>query len=52
MGTPAMPDLGQHCSRDDCHQLDFLPFTCNACHKVLPISCPPLVAEFAEFHLL
>lgn len=34
MGTPAMPDLGQHCSRDDCHQLDFLPFTCNACHKV------------------
>ncbi|GFP98884.1 zinc finger an1 domain-containing stress-associated protein 12 [Phtheirospermum japonicum] len=33
-GTEAFPDLGSHCQRSDCRQLDFLPFTCNACHKV------------------
>ncbi|KAG6398260.1 hypothetical protein SASPL_139715 [Salvia splendens] len=33
-GTEAFPDLGSHCQKSDCHQLDFLPFTCNACHKV------------------
>lgn len=24
--------LGQHCSRPDCQQLDFLPFKCDACN--------------------
>ncbi|KAL0343958.1 UNVERIFIED_CONTAM: Zinc finger AN1 domain-containing stress-associated protein 12 [Sesamum angustifolium] len=33
-GTEAFPDLGSHCQHQDCHQLDFLPFTCNACRKV------------------
>ncbi|KAK8918710.1 Zinc finger AN1 domain-containing stress-associated protein 17 [Platanthera zijinensis] len=33
-GTEAFPELGQHCEHDDCNQLDFLPFTCNACRKV------------------
>jgi predicted nucleic acid binding AN1-type Zn finger protein len=28
------PDLGQHCTVKDCHQLDFLPFRCNACSQV------------------
>jgi predicted nucleic acid binding AN1-type Zn finger protein len=28
------PDLGRHCSKHDCKQLDFLPFTCDACKKV------------------
>lgn len=33
-GTEAFPDLGSHCQLSDCHQLDFLPFTCHACQKV------------------
>ncbi|KAG5624349.1 hypothetical protein H5410_009567 [Solanum commersonii] len=33
-GTEAYPDLGRHCQLSDCHQLDFLPFTCHACQKV------------------
>ncbi|XP_051141468.1 zinc finger AN1 domain-containing stress-associated protein 12 [Andrographis paniculata] len=33
-GTEAFPDLGSHCQHLDCRQLDFLPFTCNACRKV------------------
>ncbi|PWA54840.1 armadillo-type fold protein [Artemisia annua] len=34
MGTPAIPDLGKQCSVDDCKLIDFLPFTCDSCHKV------------------
>ncbi|KAF7804082.1 zinc finger AN1 and C2H2 domain-containing stress-associated protein 16 [Senna tora] len=34
MGTPEFPDLGKHCSLDNCHQLDFLPFTCDRCQKI------------------
>lgn len=34
MGTPAFPNLGKHCSVDDCRQIDFLPFTCDCCQKV------------------
>ncbi|KAI5682897.1 hypothetical protein M9H77_04125 [Catharanthus roseus] len=34
MGTPAFPNLGKHCSVEDCRQIDFLPFTCDSCHKV------------------
>ncbi|KAG8371939.1 hypothetical protein BUALT_Bualt12G0014900 [Buddleja alternifolia] len=34
MGTPALPNLGKHCSVDDCRQIDFLPFTCDCCHQV------------------
>ncbi|KAK6267417.1 hypothetical protein QUC31_018254 [Theobroma cacao] len=33
-GTEAFPDLGRHCQHSDCHQLDFLPFKCDGCHKV------------------
>ncbi|XWS40796.1 hypothetical protein CRYUN_Cryun17cG0026300 [Craigia yunnanensis] len=33
-GTEAFPDLGKHCQHSDCHQLDFLPFKCDGCHKV------------------
>ncbi|KAI4351504.1 hypothetical protein L6164_005870 [Bauhinia variegata] len=33
-GTEAFPDLGKHCQHLDCNQLDFLPFTCDGCHKV------------------
>ncbi|KAL6520316.1 Zinc finger AN1 domain-containing stress-associated protein 12 [Orobanche minor] len=33
-GTEAFSDLGSHCQHSDCHQLDFLPFTCNSCRKV------------------
>ncbi|KHG15615.1 Zinc finger AN1 domain-containing stress-associated 12 -like protein [Gossypium arboreum] len=33
-GTEAFPDLGKHCQLSGCHQLDFLPFKCQACHKV------------------
>lgn len=35
MGTPEFPDLGKHCTVDDCKQIDFLPFTCDRCHQVL-----------------
>lgn len=28
------PDLGLHCSKVDCGQLDFLPFTCHGCRLV------------------
>lgn len=34
MGTPAFPNLGKHCSVDDCRQIDFLPFTCDCCKQV------------------
>ncbi|XVE67996.1 hypothetical protein DITRI_Ditri09bG0033000 [Diplodiscus trichospermus] len=33
-GTEAFPDLGKHCQHSACHQLDFLPFICEGCHKV------------------
>ncbi|KAK4782638.1 hypothetical protein SAY86_007012 [Trapa natans] len=33
-GTEAFPDLGRHCQHPDCHQLDFLPFTCHGCDKM------------------
>ncbi|GMH13352.1 hypothetical protein Nepgr_015193 [Nepenthes gracilis] len=33
-GTEAFPDLGRHCQRSDCNQLDFLPFNCDGCQKV------------------
>uniref|UniRef100_A0A7N0TN64 AN1-type domain-containing protein n=1 Tax=Kalanchoe fedtschenkoi TaxID=63787 RepID=A0A7N0TN64_KALFE len=33
-GTEAFPELGRHCQRPDCRQLDFLPFKCHACLKV------------------
>lgn len=35
MGTPQFPDLGKHCSVEDCKQIDFLPFTCDRCRQVL-----------------
>ncbi|XP_071717158.1 zinc finger AN1 and C2H2 domain-containing stress-associated protein 13-like [Rutidosis leptorrhynchoides] len=34
MGTPAIPNLGEQCSLDDCNLIDFLAFTCDCCHKV------------------
>lgn len=46
-GTEAFPDLGRHCQRSDCNQLDFLPFKCDGCHQVF-VSFPyysRLVAE-------
>ncbi|EMS59687.1 Zinc finger AN1 domain-containing stress-associated protein 17 [Triticum urartu] len=33
-GTEAFPDLGAHCDKEDCNQLDFLPFDCDGCGKV------------------
>ncbi|KAI8867183.1 hypothetical protein GQ42DRAFT_115813, partial [Ramicandelaber brevisporus] len=27
------PTVGAHCSAPSCNQLDFLPFTCDGCHK-------------------
>ncbi|KAL5200899.1 hypothetical protein ABZP36_035253 [Zizania latifolia] len=33
-GTEAFPNLGAHCDREDCNQLDFLPFDCDGCGKV------------------
>lgn len=29
-----MLSIGKHCAVADCHQLDFLPFTCKSCGKV------------------
>lgn len=34
MGTLLIPDLGEHCSRADCGQVDFLPFKCDGCAEV------------------
>ncbi|KAF2307917.1 hypothetical protein GH714_033338 [Hevea brasiliensis] len=34
MGTPQFPDLGKHCTKEDCKQIDFLPFTCDRCRQV------------------
>ncbi|KAJ7972221.1 Zinc finger AN1 and C2H2 domain-containing stress-associated protein [Quillaja saponaria] len=34
MGTPEFPDLGKHCTVEDCKQIDFLPFTCDRCNQV------------------
>ncbi|XP_059463146.1 zinc finger AN1 and C2H2 domain-containing stress-associated protein 11 [Corylus avellana] len=34
MGTPEFPDLGKHCTVEDCRQIDFLPFTCDRCSQV------------------
>ncbi|NP_001106261.2 AN17 [Zea mays] len=33
-GTEAFPNLGAHCDKPDCNQLDFLPFDCDGCGKV------------------
>ncbi|KAG0500620.1 hypothetical protein HPP92_000692 [Vanilla planifolia] len=33
MGTPAFPNLGKHCSVEDCKLIDFLPFTCDRCDE-------------------
>ncbi|KAF0915522.1 hypothetical protein E2562_036677 [Oryza meyeriana var. granulata] len=32
-GTEAFPNLGAHCDREDCNQLDFLPFDCDGCGR-------------------
>ncbi|KAJ7976794.1 Zinc finger AN1 and C2H2 domain-containing stress-associated protein [Quillaja saponaria] len=34
MGTPQFPDLGKHCTVEDCKKIDFLPFTCDRCNQV------------------
>ncbi len=34
MADADLLSLGQHCSAEECHQLDFLPFDCDACGKV------------------
>ncbi|GAV57299.1 zf-AN1 domain-containing protein/zf-C2H2_6 domain-containing protein [Cephalotus follicularis] len=34
MGTPEFPDLGKHCTVDECKLIDFLPFTCDRCTQV------------------
>ncbi|KAL5556215.1 hypothetical protein UlMin_038451 [Ulmus minor] len=34
MGTPEFPNLGKHCTVEDCKQIDFLPFTCDRCSQV------------------
>ncbi|KAG2683472.1 hypothetical protein I3843_10G031800 [Carya illinoinensis] len=34
MGTPEFPDLGKHCTFEDCKQIDFLPFKCDRCSQV------------------
>ncbi|KAM7262602.1 hypothetical protein ACFE04_000285 [Oxalis oulophora] len=34
MGTPEFPNLGKHCTVDDCKLIDFLPFTCDRCQQV------------------
>lgn len=47
-GTEAFPDLGRHCQLSDCHQLDFLPFTCHACHKVSHFY--PFILRFCFTH--
>ncbi|CAG2116298.1 unnamed protein product, partial [Medioppia subpectinata] len=28
------PHLGQHCSHEECHRLDFLPVKCDLCANV------------------
>ena len=36
-GSPDMPDMlsiGRQCAVKSCRQLDFMPFTCDACHEV------------------
>lgn len=33
-GKMEFPDLGEHCSLSTCKQLDFLPFTCDACKNI------------------
>ncbi|KAG7983852.1 hypothetical protein I3843_04G127300 [Carya illinoinensis] len=33
--TEAFPNLGKHCQQPDCHQLNFLPFKCDGCRKVI-----------------
>ena len=32
--TMEFSDLGKHCQHDGCRQLDFLPYTCNACNNI------------------
>ena len=34
MADADLLSLGQHCSAEECYQLDFLPFDCDACGKV------------------
>ncbi|KAG8226802.1 hypothetical protein J437_LFUL002848 [Ladona fulva] len=29
-----LPNLGKHCSKDDCTRLDFLPLICSHCEKI------------------
>ncbi|KAG5899773.1 hypothetical protein JTB14_006108 [Gonioctena quinquepunctata] len=29
-----LPHLGKHCSKSDCHKLDFLPIRCDACSSL------------------
>lgn len=37
------PELGDHCSLDDCNELDFLPFKCQYCNQVFcRLHCQPL----------
>ncbi|XP_064405565.1 AN1-type zinc finger protein 2A-like [Halichondria panicea] len=29
-----LPEVGSHCTVSSCNRLDFLPFECDACHKI------------------
>lgn len=34
-GTETFPDLGKNCQHRDCNRLDFLPYICDGCQRVI-----------------
>jgi hypothetical protein len=43
-------NLGQHCTLDDCHQLDFLPFPCKKCTGTFCLDHHKYAAHACEGH--
>jgi len=46
-------ELGKHCSKDLCKQIDFLPFECKECHQIFckdhfPLSAHPCSVDISK----
>jgi len=47
-GTESFPDLGKNCQHRGCNHLDFLPYVCDGCQRVIHLSLPLFITSAIE----